>query len=255
MDMYFVETSRRIMKNSRLVIILTCFIAILSVIATLSGILSKTESGIKEFTSIHGQPVTLFGKGIYRHMSAEVAIQGIAQDYVTLFLACPLLLLAMAYSIKGSLKWRLILAGVLMYELVTYTFYLNMAMFNALFLIYVAIAGLSFFSLAYVLLSFSGIDWTKMISGSSWTKFSGWFLMINAMAIALLWLGIIVPPLLDTSIYPQALEHYTTLIVQGNDLAFLLPLSFVTGLLMVKKRHAGILGGVIYLVFLSLLMT
>ena len=44
-------------------------------------------------------------------------------------------------------------------------------------------------------------------------------------------------------------------IVQGLDLGLLLPLSFVTGLLIIKKRPFGYLLAPVYLVFLSLLMT
>lgn len=36
--------------------------------------------------------------------------------------------------------------------------------------------------------------------------------------IGSLWLGVVVPPLVDGSIYPKELQHYTTLVVQGFDL-------------------------------------
>jgi hypothetical protein len=39
--------------------------------------------------SIRGENITIYGKGIYQHMAADVAIQGIAQDYVTLFMGVP----------------------------------------------------------------------------------------------------------------------------------------------------------------------
>jgi hypothetical protein len=83
----------------------------------------------------------------------------------------------------------------------------------------------------------------------------GTFLVLNAFAIAIMWLGIVVPPLLDGSLYPSGLEHYTTLIVQGLDLGLLLPIGLVVGLLMRAWRPIGLLGGSVYLVFLALLMT
>ena len=79
--------------------------------------------------------------------------------------------------------------------------------------------------------------------------------MFTSVAIALLWLSVIVPPLLDGSIIPVQAEHYTTLIVQGVDLAILLPASFIIGSLCVRKQAAGLLLGPIYIIFLSLLMT
>lgn len=70
-----------------------------------------------------------------------------------------------------------------------------------------------------------------------------------------MWLSIILPPLLDGTVYPLALEHYTTLIVQGMDLSLLLPLAFLSGLLLIKKKPFGYLLAPVYMIFLSILMT
>jgi len=86
-------------------------------------------------------------------------------------------------------------------------------------------------------------------------KAAGSFLIFNGLAIGLLWLGRVVPPLIDGTIYPEGLDHYTTMIVQGFDLALLLPLSIVSGFLLYQRNEAGILLGIVYLVFLSILMT
>ena len=86
-------------------------------------------------------------------------------------------------------------------------------------------------------------------------KSVGSFLMLNAAAITFLWLGIVVPPLIDGTIYPLDLNHFTTLIVQGFDLGLLLPISFVIGFLLFRKNKMGYIYSTIYLGFLSLLMT
>lgn len=69
-------------------------------------------------------------------MSSDVAIQGITQNYVTLFLAFPFLIFALFRFRNGSLKGKFMLAGVLNYFFLTYLFYMNMAMYNAMFLVY-----------------------------------------------------------------------------------------------------------------------
>ncbi|MFB0509595.1 MAG: hypothetical protein ACETVX_03795, partial [bacterium] len=69
------------------------------------------------------------------------------------------------------------------------------------------------------------------------------------------WLSIVLPPLLDGSIFPKELQHYTTLIVQGFDLGLFLPMAFVSGILALKKNPYGYLFTTIYVIFLSLLMT
>ena len=83
----------------------------------------------------------------------------------------------------------------------------------------------------------------------------GGFLIFNAVCIALLWLTIVIPPLINGSIIPPQVEHYTTLIVQGLDLAILLPAAFISGLLLIRKKASGYLFATIYFVFLSFLMT
>jgi hypothetical protein len=64
-----------------------------------------------------------------------------------------------------------------------------------------------------------------------------------------------VPPLLDGTIIPVQVEHYTTLIVQGLDLGILLPAAFICGFLWLKRTAYGYLLAPIYFVFLSVLMT
>ncbi|MEE4178295.1 MAG: hypothetical protein V2I46_12390 [Bacteroides sp.] len=230
-------------------------IVVLSLVATLTGILSDGGPGPYAYTSIRGQEVMIYGRGIYQHMSAEVAPQGIAQDYVTLFLGIPLLLLSFFKARKGSLQWLYVLSGTLGYFLVTYLFYTAMGMYNVLFLVYAALLALSFFAFLQSLLSFDVEQLPSRFKPETPVKLAGIFLIINTLGIAFLWLSVVVPPLLDGSIYPAGLHHYTTLIVQGFDLGLLLPLAFVSGLLFIKRKPLGYLAAPVYLVFLSILMT
>ena len=242
------------MKNKKITTILIFLIAIFAFIATLIGITSTGGSGAYEYKSIRGQTVTIYGKGLYQHMSADVAIQGIAQDYVTLFIALPFLLFALYRFRIQSLKGKYLLAGVLCYLFLTYLFYMNMAMYNSMFLVYVALTGLSFFALVLTLLTFETEQLPKIFKAKTPVNFIGGFLIFNAVIIALLWLGVIIPPLLDKTIVPIAVEHYTTLNVQAFDLSLFLPISFVAGLLLIRKSKFGYLIAPVYLVFLSLLM-
>jgi hypothetical protein len=249
---FFKPENDNTMKTNRFLI---AGIVVLSLVATLTGILSDGGPGPYSYTSIRGEEVMIYGKGIYQHMSAEVAPQGIAQDYVTLFLGIPLLLISFLKARKGSLKWLFVQTGTLGYFLVTYLFYTAMGMYNALFLVFVALLGLSFFSFVQGLLSFKVEELPGRFKPAAPLKLAGIFLMVNTLGIALLWLSMVVPPLLDGSIYPAGLHHYTTLIVQGFDLGLLLPLAFVSSLLLLKRKPLGFLAVPIYLVFLSILMT
>ncbi len=242
------------MKNKKSISILVLLISFASLIAASFGIFSKEGPGNYEYESIRGEKIVIYGKGLYQHMSADVAIQGIAQDYITLFFGVPLLLISLFFARKGSLTGLYVLAGTIGYFLVTYLFYLTMAMYNQIFLIYAFLLGTTFFAFILTALEFS-IDSIKTIFKSEkLVRNAGIFLIINASLVGLLWLGIVLPPIFDRTIYPKELRHYTTLIVQGFDLGLLLPIAFVVGILAIEKNRFGFLFTPIYMIFLSLLM-
>ena len=243
------------MKYKQTITGLVFFIALLGIAATTMGIFTTDGTGLYQYQSIRGKTITIYGKGLYKDMSAEVAPQGIAQDYITLLAGVPLLIISLFMARKGSIKSRYVLAGTLGYFLVTYLFYTVMGMYNKMFLTYVVLMGCSFYCFILLLLSFDTKNLDKSFRMSTPVKWPGGFLIFNSIAIGFLWLSIVVPPLLDGSVIPAQVEHYTTLIVQGLDLGILLPAAFICGVLLIKKRALGYLLAPVYLVFLSLLMT
>ena len=215
-----------LVNRKKIINTLVILIGILSGIASSIGIFSNRNEGAREIISVRGQKVMLYGKGAYHHMSAGIAPQGIAQDVITLFIAIPLLFFSLKLYNKGSARGTILLAGTLGYFLVTYLFFTLMAMYNQLFLLWVCILSFSFYGFILV---FTSIDHSKIAFRKELpTGFIGSFLMFSAIAIALLWLSIVIPPLLNHSI-PVEVEHYTTLVVQALDLSILLPASFISG--------------------------
>lgn len=249
-----VSVLRFLMRHSTPLTILILLIALLASMASATGIFTNEGPGPYIHESIRNQKVAIYGKGLYQHMSTEVAPQGIAQDYITLFVAVPLMLIALVLSFRGSIKARLVLTGIIGYLLVTYLFYLVMAMYNTMFLGYVALLGLSFYSFLILIFSFDTNELSQRLADAP-NGAAGIFLIVIPIAIAFLWLSIVVPPLLDGSIIPIQVEHYTTLIVQGLDLAILLPAAAISGSLFYRKKKLGYLLAPVYLVFLGLLMT
>lgn len=243
------------MKQAKAITILTIVIVVFAAIAASIGIFSSEGPGRYEYTSIRNIVVTIYGKGLYQHMSAEVAPQGIAQDYITLFVAIPLLIISLLLARKGSVRGRYLLAGSLVYFLVTYLFYSVMAMYNFMYLAYIILLGASFYAFILTLFTFNRSKLSNYFKATTPFKLIGGFLVFCAVSIAFLWLSIIIPPLADGSIIPMQAEHYTTLIVQALDLGILLPAAFISGILLWRKATSGFLIAPVYLVFLSLLMT
>jgi hypothetical protein len=89
------------MKQEKTITLLTVCIAIVAIMASATGIFSNDGVGTYIYKSIRDETVQIYGKGIYKDMSAEVAPQGIAQDYVTLFIGVPLLLIALMWAKRG----------------------------------------------------------------------------------------------------------------------------------------------------------
>ena len=242
------------MPQYKTVLTLALILVLLAEFAAIMGIFSDSNELVQNVTNVRGEQVSLYGKGIYRHMPADVAPQGIAQDYVTLFLGIPLLLIALIWSQAGTIRARLMLAGVLAYFLLTYLYWMSMVTYNDLFPIYVILTGLSMFSFLLVMLHLPPRKVKSVFIDPIPRKTAGWFLIIGSTMTALNWLSIIVPPWAQGTV-PKELYHFTTLIVQGMDLAFFLPFAFVSGFLLLRKSPWGYLFVPVNLVFLSLLFS
>lgn len=116
--------------KSKIPYTLSTFIAVLAVITSAGGLLLND---------------------LYRdNLFVTSAWKG--NDLITLFIAVPILIAAMIFSGRGSLKAQLVWMGVLDYMLYNYAFYLFGAAFNWFFLLYVALLGLSIFALIFGLI-------------------------------------------------------------------------------------------------------
>jgi hypothetical protein len=235
------------MQAKKSIIIMTLLIAVLSVISSSVGIFTSEIVNISEFTSVNQQVVELYARGIYFRDSVSIALQGIASDYVTLFLAIPWLLVSLVYYQKGSFIGKIMLTGLSGYFLYTYTSYTFLWMYNPLFLIYVALMSLSLFN---TVILFSSFD-LKYLLKNHFQQFPrkrvAYFEIVIGVMIAMLWLQMIITGLVNNAV-PVEVEHYTTLVIQGMDLGLLLPLSIVSGILLLKKVEIGYLLSFVLLV-------
>ncbi len=228
------------MKHQRTLSILTALIVLVSLVAGIIGILPGEGTEGQTFLSIHGEMIQLHGKGIYAMDSVAAAAQAIAQDWVTVFLGVPLLILSCWFARRKSLRARLLFAGTLAYFLYTYMSYSFLCTYNPLFLVYVALMSLCFFAFVLVMLSFDMALLQQAFSEKLPTRTIGILMIVFMAAIALMWLGRIVPPLLDGGT-PIVLEHYTTLVIQVMDLGLVIPASILAAILLMRRKPAGLL--------------
>lgn len=228
------------MRFKKAITILVLLIAALSIFSCAMGLFSTGGPGGHEIESFWGKNVSIYGQGIYKNDSAAVVAQGIAQDAVTLMLGIPLLLISLYLSQKASLKGKLLLTGTLGYFLYTYVSYVFLWMYNPLFIVYVILMSASFFSFTLCMMSIDVQRLKEAFSDKLPVKFLGGFQIFFSIALCLLWLKMIIPTIVSGSI-PAGLEHYTTLVIQGMDLGFIVPVAFLSGVLLIKRNTYGYL--------------
>jgi len=219
---------------------LSLVIAALAVVATTGGILTAFGHTHQTFLTLRGETISLQGGGLYGHESVSVAAQGVGMDLVTLFVATPLLLLATYLAARGSLRGQLLRVAAFWYFTYSYLVITFGVAFNPFFLIYVALLSAS---LAGLILSLLSVDVGRVANHIS-PRFArrtlaSIVLVISGMFL-LLWLGRILPSI-PTGAPPIGLESYTTLSVQAADLGIVIPLSIVTGILLLRRQSIGYL--------------
>jgi hypothetical protein len=96
-------------------------------------------------------------------------------------------------------------------------------------------------SLAGLILNLMGYDYARIkdhFQPGFPTRFLSGILFFIGWGVAVLWLGKIGTSLLSGT-PPAGLDHYTTLVIQGMDLGFVVPAALTGGILLLKGRPAG----------------
>ena len=193
--------------------------------------------------TLRGEVVTIAGQGLYRYDSLSLATQAQAQDVVTLVIGLPLLLvsswMARRGSRRGSLRGKLLLTGTLGYFLYAYMSMTFLSAYNELFLAYVALFSLSFFAFILSMMSFDLATLPQHFSTHLPRRTIAGVLFASAAFLLLAWLGRIIPPLLQGQ--TPALENATTLVIQGMDLALIVPSLILAGILLLRRSAWGFL--------------
>jgi len=235
------------MKISKPLFILSVLIILLAAVATITGLVSDKPAEVTEVTSVFGERISLYGKGIYRYDSVSMAAQAIAADVVTLGVGIPLLIIALVWSNKEALGGKLLLTGTLGYFLYTYASMTFLAFYNQLFLVYVALFSLSLFALVLAFQQVKIDELPQRFSISLPVKWiSGSLIFIGAMLL-FMWMGRIVPSL-NGKVAPFGLDHYNTLVIQALDLGLIVPLAILSAVLLLRKKPWGFMLSAVILI-------
>lgn len=205
-------------NNQKTSLILSILVAVLAGIASAGGLLFP---------------------GIYRD-NAFVVTTWLGNDAVTLFLAVPILAAALVFAARGSQKARLIWLGALDYMLYNYAFYLFGAAFNAFFLLYAALLGLSIFALIFGLISLDAGKVAAQFSRKTPVGWIGGYFLFVAAGLAVVYVlqsvGFILNGTLPAII---TLSGHPTNVVFALDLTLLIPWLVVGAIWLIQRRPWG----------------
>jgi hypothetical protein len=240
------------MKTSKIVVWLSSLIAVLALVAAGTGLFWRDGGSPFAFTTLHGQTVQIYGRGLYHYDTVASAAQEQGQDAVTLFLGIPILVLSLVLYRRGSLRGHLLLTGTLAYFLYTYASMAFYTAYNNLFLVYVALFSASLFGFV---LAFTAIDLQTLpahFSPRLPRRTLAGFLFAVGVFLLVSWLGLIVRPLLQGQV-PAQLESTTTLVIQVLDLGIIVPVAFLSGILLLRRAPLGyLLAATVLIKFLTL---
>jgi len=225
-------------------------IFVLALAAALAG-LWPAEGQPYPLTNFRGEAVTINARGLYYWDTLSSAAQMQGNDMVTLGLGLPLLAVSFWLTLRGSLRGRLILTGTLGFFLYTYMSMCFGTAYNPFFLVYVALFGLSLFAFVLSMLSFDLQTLPRHFTERMPRRgiavmffFVGGFLM-------LMWLGRILPTLPQGQV--PAMENVTSMFIQAMDLALIVPLCVLAGVLLLRRNALGyLLGSVAVMKFMTM---
>ncbi len=191
----------------------------------------------------------LFLKSLYARETMSWTVQAYGQDIANI-VAAAALFIAVYFVSKGSVKAFLVWIGVLIALIYPYIIYAFDIHFNSLFLVYVAIVGLSFYTLAGSLMHLHLDNLQPSFAATTKARPVSVFLLLVAVLFALLWLSEDIPALLTGKIPQTVMESgLLTSPVHVLDLGLYLPAMIITAILLWRRKLLGYILAIPLLVF------
>ncbi len=177
--------------------------------------------------------------GLYRDSPGLVA-QAIGQDWITLIVAVPALVIAAFLTGRDSQRARLIWLGLLVYMVYTYASYAFGIRFNSLFLVYTAVLGCATYALIGGLFT---TDWAGIkaaFGDRAPVRTVSIFLIVVAILFYLTWLSEALPASLS-GVPPQSVtdDGTPTNVIHVLDMAWLLPALVIAAVSLWRRRSLG----------------
>lgn len=227
------------MKNQTSLKWLIPVIFVLALIAAAAGLFYNTPGKPFSYINHRGEIVMINGHGLYYYDTISTVAQMQGNDLITLVVGLPLLAISAWLAFRGSLRGRLLLTGTMGFFLYTYMSMSMLTAYNSFFLIYVTLFALGLYAFILCMLSFDLSDLPLHFSAQLPRGWIAGLMFIIGGFLLLAWIGRIVPEMLGKQ--NPALENTTTRVIQAMDLALIVPLAILSGMLLLRHSAWGYL--------------
>jgi hypothetical protein len=203
--------------------------------------------------AIAGNIIALSVKDFYANLTPVFLPQALAQDIANLAIVSPLWLILLALALRGSLRAYLLWLGVLTFTVYNYVIYTFSVPFGPLFLLWVAVLGISLYALIGGVATVDHKTVAMSFRRQRTITFVAWFLIVVAILFSLLWLSEDIPALLSGSTPQSVIDMAVpTNPVHILDLAFFLPAVIVASIMLLKQKSLAYTLTPAFIVFLIL---
>jgi hypothetical protein len=177
----------------------------------------------------------VFNQEIYSKVISLDLLPGtVAQDTITIIVGLVLLFLSLT-SNEFDIKKQIVVISLLAYLFYGYGIYVIERVYNLLYLLYMAIVALSFWSIVYGLVHIKQ-DVLRYAKASKLVRYlSAGCLLFTALLFYLLWSGRLLP-LMRTG---EKIEFFYSIFIL--DMAFVFPAIIISGVLLIANNELGLI--------------
>ncbi len=199
-----------------------------------------------------GNVVALARPVLYAELTPAFLPQAYAQDVANLALISPMMLVCAGLALRGSERAYLVWLGTVSFTVYNYVIYTVAVPFGPLFLLWVAVLGLSTYALLGGLVALDP-SIARRFTAHRVVTVVGWALIVVGLLFALLWLSEDVPSLVGGTTPPSVADlGVPTNPVHVLDLAIYLPAVIGAGVGTLRRHPYAIAVTPAPLVFLIL---
>jgi len=190
---------------------------------------------------------------IYARETRLVATLNTGGDALNLIVVVPVLIVGAVLALRGSLWALLVWMSALVYLLYDYIYYALSLHFNAMFLVYCAILGLSFYALVGSVPALPVQEVAQHFGPRAPVRTTAAVLLLMGLGTIFHWLSESIPALLAGRVPQTILDAgQSTEAVAVLDLAFGAPASIIAAILLLWRKPLGFVLGPVLLTFLVL---